>query len=156
MITFNSQKVRAALERVTHNIVTKLETIERDNFKDSKSEKPSQEQNDGILYEIPLGRITDNAILSSIGPNIPVQFLLIGDVHTDIKRTFKEYGINSARHEVSIYVEVTVQVIIPFATEKKTISNSIPIIDIIERGEVPQYYNDGGDADPSIELPKKP
>ena len=154
MITINSQQVRGALERVTENIVTKLEAIEGENFNDANRETTDQEQNNGIMYEIPLGQVTGNAILSSLGPDIPVRFYLIGDVHTDIKRAIKEYGINSARHEVTVEVEVTIQMIIPFATETKTITNSIPVIDIIEPGDVPQYYNGNGKSNPAIELPK--
>jgi sporulation protein YunB len=154
MITFDSQTVRKALDNVTENIVTKLHSIEEDNFKDPNSEVPANGQNDEIMYEIPLGQITDNAILSSLGPNIPVRFYLIGDVHTDIKRSVKEYGINNAIHEVLIYTEVTVQVIIPFSSDTKKISNSIPVIDITVPGEVPLYYNDSGKNSPAIELPE--
>lgn len=155
MITFDSQTVRKALDHVTENIVTRLHAIEEDNFKDTKTGLATTNgQSDGIMYEIPLGQITDNAILSSLGPNIPVRFYLIGDVHTDIKRTVKEYGINNAIHEVLIYTEVTVQVIIPFSSDTKRITNSIPVIDITVPGEVPLYYNDGGNNSPAIELPK--
>jgi sporulation protein YunB len=154
MITFDSQTVRGALNKVTENIHTKLSSIEEDNFKGANVDKDNNEQKNGITYEIPLGQITGNAILSSLGPDIPVRFYLIGDIHTDIKREIIEHGINNATHEVLIYTEVTVQMIIPFATESKKITNLIPVIDITVPGDVPQYYNGNGKSNPAIELPK--
>jgi sporulation protein YunB len=153
--SFNQRAVTAAKKRVTDNVTKKLGEIERNNFHDIA---PDQARDDGIIYEIPLGKITDNAILSTLGPGIPVEYYLIGDVFTDIKSTTEEYGINNAKHEIVIYVEVSVQVVIPFATEVVKAENTIPVIIQTEQGDVPQYFNGSGseDADHSIELPKKP
>ncbi|KKI93363.1 hypothetical protein WQ54_03755 [Bacillus sp. SA1-12] len=150
--TFNQRAITAAKKRVTDNVTIKLEEIERNNFHDISSDP---KRDDGIIYEIPLGKITGNSILSTLGPGIPVEYYLIGDVFTDIKSTTEEYGINNAKHEVEIFVEVSVQVVIPFATEVIKVENSIPIIIQTEQGEVPQYYNGSGELDHSIELPKK-
>ncbi|MGM0875455.1 MAG: sporulation protein YunB [Bacillota bacterium] len=154
---FNTRTVSAALRRVTDNITAKLEEIEKGNFHDTNPNSNQElELDDGIVYAIPLGQITDNAILSTLGPNIPVRFYLIGDVHTDIERKIVEYGINNAVHKFSIFVEVKVQVVIPFATKTTTITNTIPIIDYDVQGDVPQYYNESGENSPAIELPKVP
>jgi sporulation protein YunB len=150
---FNQRAVTAAKKRVTDNVTAKLGEIERNNFHDIT---PDQKRDDGIIYEIPLGKITGNAILSTLGPGIPVEYFLIGDVFTDIKRTTEEYGINNAVHVIEIFVEVSVQVVIPFSTEVVTAENSIPVIIQTEQGDVPEYYNGSGDTDHSIELPKKP
>ncbi|MDQ0229715.1 sporulation protein YunB [Metabacillus malikii] len=155
MITYNTGTVRKSLRHVTDNITSKLEEIEKANFHSKGKNDQEMELDDGIVYSIPLGQVTQNAILSTLGPDIPISFYLIGDVHTDIKRDVTQYGINNAIHEVSILVEVTVQVVIPFATEKITIENTVPVIDITERGDVPQYYNNNGDANPAIELPSE-
>lgn len=156
-IRFNSAMVRAELDRITDNITKKLTEIEKGNFHSTDPQNKEMQLDDGIVYTIPLGQITDNAILSTLGPDIPVRFYLIGDVHTDIKRTLKEYGINSAVHEISVIVEVTVQVVIPFSTEPVTITNTIPVVDVAAHGDVPQYYNNGsGEDSPAIELPEVP
>lgn len=153
-LKFNQAEVRSELDRVTDNITKKLNEIEKNNFHSKNPKKQEMELDDGIVYAIPLGQITGNAILSALGPDIPVRLYLIGDVHTDIKRTREEYGINAAFHEVSIEVEVTVQVVIPFSIKPATIKNTIPIIGVTEHGDVPQYYNGNGESNPAIELPK--
>ncbi|WP_299087471.1 sporulation protein YunB [uncultured Metabacillus sp.] len=150
--SFNQRSVAAAKKRVTDNVTKKLSEIERNNFHDISH---NQQRIDGIVYEIPLGKITGNSILSTLGPGIPIEYYLIGDVFTDIKRTTEEYGINNAIHEIEIFVEVSVQVVIPFATDVIKAKNSIPIIIQTEQGDVPQYYNGNGEMDHSIELPKK-
>lgn len=155
-VKFNQAEVTAELDRITEKITNKLREIERNNFHSKNGNNQEMELDDGIVYAIPLGQITGNAILSTLGPNIPVSFYIIGDVHTDIKRSLEEYGINSAFHEISIIVEVTVQVVIPFSTKPATISNTIPIIGITEHGDVPLYYNQSGTNSPAIELPKNP
>ena len=152
-VQFNQRAVLAAKKRVTDNITAKLGEIERNNFHDITITTPTKKDS-GIVYEIPLGVVTGNAILSTLGPNIPVQYFLLGDVFTDVKSTTKEIGINGAVHEIEIYVEVSVQVIIPFATDIAVAKNSIPIMSFSERGDVPQYYNGNGKSNPAIELPK--
>ncbi|HZH62594.1 MAG TPA: sporulation protein YunB [Metabacillus sp.] len=155
-IKFNQAAVTRELDKITERITTKLTEIEKNNFHSKNGDSQEMELDDGIVYAIPLGQITGNSILSTLGPNIPVSFYMIGDVHTDIKRSFEEYGINSAFHEISIVVDVTVQVVIPFSTEPATISNTIPVISITEHGDVPQYYNNGGESSPAIQLPEVP
>ena len=150
-ITFDQRAVTLAKKRVTDNVTKKLGEIERNNF---HGMTPSKGGENGIIYEIPLGIVTGNSVLSTFGPGVPIEYYLIGDVFTDIKRTTEEYGINNAIHEIVIYVEVSVQVVIPFATEVVKARNSIPVIIQTEQGEVPQYYNGGEDLDHSIELPK--
>lgn len=153
-VNVNQRVVHTAKKKVTDNVTAKLGEIERNNFHDRD---PNQKKiDDGIIYGIPLGKITGNAILSTLGPNIPVQYYLIGDVFTDIRSTTQEHGINSAVHEIEIYVEVDVQVVIPFATNVVKAKNSIPIMKFTENGEVPLYYNGKGDTGgPAIELPKE-
>jgi len=152
--TFNQRAVTMAKKRVTDNVTKKLGEIERNNFHGMTLNEEGS--NTGIIYEIPLGKITGNSILSTLGPGIPIEYYLIGDVFTDIKRTTEEYGINNAVHEIAIFVEVSVQVVIPFATDVVKAVNTIPVVIQTEQGEVPEYYNSGEDADHSIELPKKP
>lgn len=151
--TFNQRAVAMVKKRVTDNVTKKLGEIERNNF---HGMTPNTDGDNGIIYEIPLGKITGNSILSTLGPGIPIEYYLIGDVFTDIKTSTKEYGINNAVHEIGIFVEVSVQVVIPFATDVVKAVNTIPVVIQTEQGDVPEYYNSGDEgADHSIELPKK-
>lgn len=113
-------------------------------------------EGDGIVYSVPLGQATDNAILGNLGPRIPVRFTPIGDVRTTIKTDVEPYGINNAVITVLIHIEVNVQVIIPFATSVAVVEQEIPIALGSLEGNVPQFYNGSGGTNPSIQLPTNP
>ncbi|CAM4334440.1 sporulation protein [Bacillus manliponensis] len=107
-------------------------------------------EKDGIAMSVPLGRITDNALLGNMGPNIPVQFTTVGHVHTDIKQKFEEHGINNTAIQVVMEVEVALQVLIPLHAEEVKVKQEIPIATKIVQGKVPDYYGSG-----SVVVPNK-
>lgn len=111
---------------------------------------------EGIVYSVPLGQATNNALLGNLGPRIPVRFTAIGDVRTDIETDVNPYGINNVFIKISIQIEVNVQIIIPFATTKTTVVQDVPIAMGYFSGKVPQFYNSTGNSSPSIQLPTNP
>lgn len=94
----------------------------------------------GIVYDIPSGVVFNNALLSNLGPKVPVKINLNGDVITNINTEVKDYGINNALIKVNINVKVYMQVIIPFNTKEIVVNSDIPIVMRIIKGEVPNYY----------------
>ena len=108
---------------------------------------------EGIVYSVPLGQATNNALLGNLGPKIPVRFNAVGDVESDVKTKVEEFGINNALVKVYIHIKVNVQIIIPFPTKTKTIEQNVLVAMGIMKGDVPQFYNNSGDSAPSIEVP---
>lgn len=109
---------------------------------------------DGIVWNVPLGQATDMALLGNLGPKIPVRFHAIGEVRPDVKINPKPMGINNTWIDVSIHLEVSVQIITPFATKITRLEQNIPVGGKLIQGEVPQFYNNGGSGvTPSIQLP---
>ena len=106
----------------------------------------------GIIYEIPSGVIFGNSFLANIGPKIPVQFSLVGDIVGYINTNVTDYGINNALIEVNIVLELSEQVILPFVSEKITIDTTIPVALKLIQGSVPNYYLNGFNS-PSFALP---
>ena len=94
----------------------------------------------GIIYEIPSGVVFSNSLLSNLGPKIPVRISLIGDVTSDIKTNLTNYGINNAFLEVIVYVEVSMKVLLPFASKTVKASTNIPVVMKMIEGEVPKVY----------------
>jgi sporulation protein YunB len=111
-------------------------------------------KDEGIVYYIPLGKATNNALLGNLGPHIPVEFSTIGHLEADVETEFKEVGINNVYVEIFVRLTVRMQIIIPFATEEAVVKQKIPIALGILPGEVPQFYNKGGRGFmPSLQLP---
>lgn len=107
----------------------------------------------GIIYYIPLGMATDNALFANVGPKIPVEFEMIGDVTSDIDTKATEVGINNTFLEVYVNVKVRMNVIIPLSAKETTIVKKVKIGDLFLPGKVPQYYNGGGQSGLGITIP---
>jgi sporulation protein YunB len=103
---------------------------------------------------IPLGLATGNSFLAQYGPELPITFVPIGAVRTRLETDLKEAGINMVLVTVYIYVEVTLRIVIPFATEEKTVTTKIPITNALVQGEVPIYYYNNPEGKPDV--PKLP
>jgi sporulation protein YunB len=158
---FNAATITEILSE-TQNLVQKnLTRAEKGNISALEESanldiEESDEQGEGIVYNIPLGQATNNALLGNLGPRIPVRFTPIGDVHTTIDTKVEEHGINFVWIEVYVKIKVNVQIIVPFATKITKMEQSIPVAMGLFEGEVPQFFNGGGDSSPSLELPINP
>lgn len=110
-------------------------------------------QKDPTVVEIPLGQATDNTILANLGPKIPVNLELVGNVKTDVIDEIQEVGINGVLITLYVIVEADVQIVIPFTTDVTTVKTKIYIDKRLVMGVVPEFY--GGDSNnPSISIPK--
>jgi len=147
VLTRTTDKVEQYLKYINEGDVNALEIPEVEIETDGKNSS-------GFYYEIPLGEATNNVLLGNLGPKIPVRFHMVGNVAADYSSKFENSGINNTSVEIMIDLVVTIQVIIPFATEEVKIPTSIPVVITFINGEVPQFYNNGGDGmTPSIEIP---
>lgn len=133
--------------------LTKVEIGEIDNLNLSAELFDSKKVKKGIIFEIPSGIVFKNPILTNIGPKIPVKLNLIGDIATDVKTRITNYGINNALIEVLVYVEVTEQVILPFASKRITVEMNVPIALKLIQGTVPNYYFNGNPSDSNLSIP---
>lgn len=133
--------------------LTKVEIGEIDNLNLSAELFDSKKVKKGIIFEIPSGIVFKNPILTNIGPKIPVKLNLIGDIATDVKTKITNYGINNALIEVVVYVEVTEQVILPFASKRVTVEMNVPIALKLIQGTVPNYYFNGNNSDTNLSIP---
>jgi sporulation protein YunB len=147
-VDFNSIVVNKVLSTTTSVVQKNLKAIEKGDLK-SIQYKDSIEVDDenlkkGIIYEIPIGVITNNAFLSNLGPRIPVKINIIGNVISTIKTNITPYGINNALVEVLVHIEVSEQVNIPFTSKNTVVSTDIPVAVKLIQGKVPTYYGSNG------------
>lgn len=110
---------------------------------------------DPTLVEIPLGQVTGNTVLANLGPKVPVNLELIGNVQTDVVHETEDVGINGVLVKVYVHVESEVQIIIPFSTKVKEVSTDVYVTSGVVMGGVPDYYGGGEGNNPSISVPKE-
>lgn len=146
-------RVTGLVTEKVSDYLTKVEIGEIDNLNLSAELFDSKKVKKGIIFEIPSGIIFKNPILTNIGPKIPVKLNLIGDIATDVKTKITNYGINNALIEVLVYVEVTEQVILPFASKRVTVEMNVPIALKLIQGNVPNYYFNGNTTDANLSIP---
>ncbi|MFX3625705.1 MAG: sporulation protein YunB [Ectobacillus sp.] len=158
----NGEIVNKISTEITTNMEKYLNMAERGETKelgihgDPKLNLAKNLEDEGVLFAVPLGQVTKNALIGNLGPKIPVTFTTIGDVHTNIKHNVKPYGINNVLVEVSVEVEVAMQVIVPFETKETVVKKTVPIATRVIQGEVPSYYNGGKEgASPALPVPKE-
>ncbi len=156
---YNTEVINRIQTEITDYAQSSLNEAEKGRLENLQSltdveinEGESQKE-DGIVYEVPLGQATNNALLANLGPKVPVRFNMIGYVSSNIKEEVKPWGINNAMVKVYIHLEVNVQTIVPFATKSGTIQQDVLVAMGVVKGDVPQFFNSGGDSSPSIELP---
>lgn len=154
-IDFNSVMVNKVLQLTTRIVQEQLKALE--NGEVDKIEVPStlkstnlSKLKDGIVCEIPLGVLTGNSLLANIGPKFPVKLTFVGDVLSNVNTKINDYGINNAVVEISVHVEVTERIIMPFITQEVLISTDIPIAIKMIQGKIPVYYQNGVDKNSSL------
>lgn len=91
-------------------------------------------------FLVPSGIISKNTLLNSIGPKIPINLKMIGNVTSGLKTEVKEYGINNSLITISVEITVEMMVILPFSSDYVSITNLVPISIKLIQGKVPQIY----------------
>lgn len=152
MISYNSITVTKLLNSVTNLVQLNIKSIEEGNV--DLLELPDiydeEKMKHGIVYEIPLGTVTDNFLLANLGYKIPVKFTLVGSTTTNLDTKITEYGINNALLEIFITIDVTTQINIPFVSKEVNMSTEVPIAIKLIQGIIPDYYINGIESEKAI------
>ena len=90
--------------------------------------------------DIPLGQITGSQILAGYGPKMKVKIIAVGQVNVDVLNKFEGAGINQTRHLVYFNINSKIKVAVPFIDEEVNVSTTIPLVETIIIGDVPETY----------------
>jgi sporulation protein YunB len=137
-VNFNFKQYARIVGETTSRIQTRLKEFEEEN----------------VVVTVPLGLATKNVFLEHYGPEIPVSFVPVGSVKTRLETGLKQAGINMVLVTVYIWVEVDLRIVIPFATEQRTVTTQIPITEALIVGKVPDYLYNNPAGKPDVPLPR--
>ena len=118
------------------------DTIEMNRLK-TKLSKSIQEQakaTEQSLIYIPIGSLTNIAVLQGVGYRIPVKVSTDGFAKIDFGDEFISCGINQVKHKIFMTVSVRVSVISSVFTKTETVTTQIPVAETVLSGTVPNYY----------------
>lgn len=145
MIDYDTQKVNILLKRVNEKIYEKLKLLEEGNLENfslvsSLTGAGYKYVENGVVCEIPLGALMDNAFFANLGPVIPIKMSFLGQVNSSLKTKVTSYGINNLYLELSVVVEVKERISLPKSSNDVIITNTAPLNIKIISGVVPDYY----------------
>lgn len=141
-IDYDSLLLNTFLNTVTNNLQSDLIAIENGNFSSLPLRYKTNIKNASFTF--PLGSIFSFPLFSEFGPKIPVRLDFVSAVMTNIKTTVKEYGINNALIEMSIFLRVEANIVLPYFLSNVTVENEIPVSYQVITGKVPSYYGASG------------
>lgn len=95
-----------------------------------------------VIYELPLGTLTQNMWLINFGPKIPVKMRMLQEVQGEVISEVVEYGLNNALISIYIILNVQVEVLAPFHLDELVIQSEIPLVIDVFEGDVPGVIRD--------------
>ena len=145
-VDFDPVVVNNVLNAITETVIMHFKAIEEGNLElldltnsfliNTDIDKLKQ----GIIAEIPIGIVTGNALLSNLGPKLPVKLSISGEIESQLETEIKYYGINNALISVYVNIKVSEQIYMPIATGRVVITQKIPIAIKLMQGIVPNAY----------------
>jgi len=97
---------------------------------------------DRTTIGIRLGTFTGSKLLSGRGPLVKIVISPVGAVETDLRSEFIAQGINQTLHRVYLQVDCRVNILTPFNSMEREISNQVLLMENIIVGNIPDsYYN---------------
>ena len=135
-ISLDSIIVNKITDNISDICEDNLRMVEEGRFEELKKKFNIGEE----YFFVPSGIIFKNTLLNSIGPKIPINLKMIGNVTSGINTDVKEYGINNSLITISVEITVELMVILPFSSDYVSITNYVPISIKLIQGKVPQIY----------------
>lgn len=139
-VSYNIDKINELVLITSRKLLDELQDINHGNYKDIISEECLRKYNaSGIIYEIPISVIFNNAFLSSFGPYLPVRFNIMGDVLVTSKYSIESFGINNALITLFLHISFSYGVYLPLLKQVEEMNIDIPISMNLIEGNVPSY-----------------
>lgn len=140
--TYNNKNEVTSLAydmKVVYEIAGAFTSNIKSSLKEKNNDIPfiTETNNNKILFMIPIGALSNQALFTSMGPKIPVQIYFVDNVFTEIKTKVTDYGINNALIEIYLSINLTYEIVSPFVREQVTLNYNLPIDQKIITGVVP-------------------
>ena len=136
MATLDSIIVNKLTDKISDACEDNLRLLEEGEYELLKNKFNIGEE----YFYVPMGIVFKNTLLNAIGPKIPINLKIVGNVTSGIKTEVKEYGINNSLITISSEITVEMMVILPFSSDYIKITNLVPICIRLIQGRVPDYY----------------
>lgn len=96
--------------------------------------------------EAPLGSLTGNGLLSSLGFSIPYRIIPAGKVTVSPVSGFDDSGINQTIHRLQMEVSVNVRILFPLMKREEAVKRTVIVSETVIIGDVPNTLLTKGDS----------
>lgn len=128
-IDFNSPEITNILNDITSSLILNLNEIENKSF-----------LNNDTVYYIPFGIVSGLSSSNWIGPQIPIKVMNSGSIESKILTKLKPYGINNSLIEISIEINISNRILLPYTNQLVNITLELPLVKKVIQGNIPQVY----------------
>lgn len=132
---------------VRYSDVGDVQAIETDTLKINKMKSMISKQVEDDIevirdneVKIPLGAFTYITVLSNYGPEIPVNFSIVGAVNSEIISTFESAGINQTIHHIKLIVTTKIMTTSLDYSGDIVFTTDFELAQTVIIGTVPNYY----------------
>ena len=91
-------------------------------------------------YRVPFGSLTNNSLLSGLGPGWLLSIQPKGYVQGEIREITESLSINTTRYSAVLELTVTVNMILDGSTATLTVPADYPLASVLIGGETPDVY----------------
>lgn len=137
-VVFDSYQLNQLLYKALDTIDDSLKAAQ-----DGKEDPVTQSvyYEDGIVYEIPMGSLTNVFFIADKGPKLNVHIRMFNDVGGRIETKVVPYGVNSSLISIVLKVEIEAEAITMVSVTPLKESAEIPLVVQVISGKVPSYIN---------------
>ena len=93
---------------------------------------------------VPMLAFTGWPFISTLGADVNLEIVAVGDAPCSYRSEFKEMGINQTLHSIYIDVEASVEIILPIENIVVTCPSSALVCESVIVGKVPEFYLQNG------------
>ena len=90
--------------------------------------------------KIPIGLLSGLTLIADKGPMLTIPVQPMGQVSVSVRDEFVAAGINQTKHQVILDISVSLNILIPFDPKMTQIQNSLPMVESIIVGPIPDTY----------------
>ena len=91
-------------------------------------------------YAVPFGSLTNNSLMSGLGPGWLLSIRPKGYVQGEIRETTQSLSINTTRYSAVLQLSVTVNMILDGSTATLTVAADYPLASLLVCGDIPNAY----------------
>lgn len=95
---------------------------------------------DSEALGVPLGTLTNQPLLTGVGPRVRVTVDSVGEVTADFANSFTSAGVNQTLHRVCLDIDATVHLFLPGEVLPVSVSSSVCVAETVIVGETPDTY----------------